>query len=36
MVFCDGCGGDMCVCPCGGEQDCDCEMCSQNLDGYDD
>lgn len=36
IVFCDGCGGDLCVCTCGGERDCDCEMCGQNLDGYGD
>jgi len=37
-VFCSGCGGDnLCVCAAcmgRGEQDCDCEMCGQNLDDY--
>lgn len=29
VVYCSGCGGDQCVCPCGGESECfgcsDCE-----------
>jgi hypothetical protein len=35
-VFCNGCGGDICVCTCGGERACDCEMCGQDFGGYDD
>lgn len=28
VVHCNGCGGDLCVCACGGEIDCDgCEDC---------
>jgi hypothetical protein len=22
MIFCEGCGGDCCVCECGGEAEC--------------
>lgn len=35
-VFCDGCGGDFCVCTCGGEMACDCDMCRDDceLDDY--
>jgi hypothetical protein len=39
VVFCLGCGGDLCVCPAcpmGGDQDCDCEMCGQDLDADDE
>lgn len=36
IVFCDGCGGDLCVCPCGGQMDCDCEMCAYGDDLDDD
>ncbi len=29
MLMCDGCGGDTCVCTCGGEMDCcGCEECA--------
>lgn len=35
VVFCDGCGGDLCVCQCGGEMECDgCDEC-QTI-GYDE
>ena len=28
VQYCKGCGGDLCVCICGGERDCDgCEAC---------
>lgn len=28
VLHCEGCGGDLCVCVCGGECDCDgCEVC---------
>ena len=27
-LYCDGCGGDICVCICGGEMECPgCETC---------
>lgn len=30
---CSGCGGDLCVCVCGGERECaGCEMCSEYED----
>jgi hypothetical protein len=33
VLFCDGCGGDLCVCRCGGEMDCPgCECCATTLD----
>lgn len=33
MLLCEGCGGDMCVCPCGGDMDCPgCEACATDLD----
>ena len=35
-VFCDGCGGDLCVCPCGGSRDCECEMCRAGDDEWDE
>jgi hypothetical protein len=32
-LLCVGCGGDMCVCPCGGQEDCPgCEECATELD----
>jgi hypothetical protein len=39
VVFCGGCGGDICVCAAchgQGEQDCDCEMCAAGYDFFDD
>lgn len=28
MLYCEGCGGDLCVCLCGGESECyGCEEC---------
>lgn len=36
VVFCDGCGGDLCVCPCGGERECDCDMCGVGNGDNDD
>lgn len=38
-MYCDGCGGDLCVCVCGGESECyGCEMCNGDgdYDDYDD
>ena len=41
VVHCRGCGGDLCICTCGGESDCfGCDMCSDGDDpagddGYD-
>ena len=34
VLFYEGCGGDICVCRCGGEIECDgCEDCSiQDLE----
>lgn len=37
MLLCEGCGGDLCVCACGGELDCDgCEQCPDDDDDDDD
>lgn len=34
ILFCEGCGGDQCVCTCGGEQACfGCEEC-EGLDEF--
>lgn len=33
-LMCDGCGGDLCVCVCGG--DCECPGCAECGDGLDD
>jgi hypothetical protein len=34
-IFCEGCGGDVCVCCCGGESECfGCDEC-QDQDEYD-
>jgi hypothetical protein len=28
VIYCQGCGGDICVCTCGGERSCEgCEWC---------
>jgi hypothetical protein len=36
VLMCDGCGGDQCVCTCGGEMECyGCEACGDGLD-YED
>ena len=34
ILMCDGCGGDTCVCPCGGELDC--HGCPECADGYEE
>ena len=35
-LYCDGCGGDQCVCRCGGEMPCvGCDECPGD-DDYDD
>ena len=35
-LHCLGCGGDLCVCRCGGEIDCEgCPDCSPELDPVD-
>lgn len=35
-LVCEGCGGDFCVCACGGELDCPgCDECP-NTDPHDD
>jgi hypothetical protein len=35
MLYCDGCGGDQCICICGGESECfGCPDCEGN-DDYD-
>jgi hypothetical protein len=32
-IFCDGCGGDLCVCVCGGESECfGCAICAYGDD----
>lgn len=37
VLHCKGCGGDLCVCTCGGEIDCyGCEDCEDERDGGDD
>lgn len=34
---CAGCGGDICVCVCGGEAPCgDCDECQDRDEFYDD
>lgn len=36
VLHCSGCGGDLCVCACGGEMDCDgCEDCDFGDDAGD-
>jgi hypothetical protein len=36
-LTCEGCGGDLCVCRCGGEADCPgCEDCDRDDDDYDE
>jgi len=33
VLFCEGCGGDLCVCRCGGQEDCPgCDSCATDLD----
>lgn len=33
MVQCRGCGGDLCICLCGGERDCDgCDACGERTE----
>jgi hypothetical protein len=36
-LYCDGCGGDICVCRCGGEMPCfGCEWCEGvDADNFD-
>jgi hypothetical protein len=35
ILRCHGCGGDLCICPCGGQEDCPgCVECED--DPYDD
>jgi hypothetical protein len=39
VLHCKGCGGDLCICKCGGELDCDgCDLCGwgDDLDPLDD
>jgi hypothetical protein len=37
MLFCDGCGGDLCVCTCGGEMEClGCADCEGRNDYQED
>ena len=37
ILMCDGCGGDQCVCRCGGETECyGCDACVHNDDVYED
>ena len=37
VIHCRGCGGDQCICRCGGERDCEhCEDCDPYLgDDYE-
>lgn len=37
VLYCDGCGGDLCVCGCGGESQCfGCDECEGiDSDNYD-
>lgn len=36
-VYCRGCGGDQCVCVCGGEMDCEgCELCDDDAAAAED
>lgn len=36
VLHCDGCGGDLCVCVCGGEASCNgCEACEVAVDEYE-
>ncbi len=39
VLTCDGCGGDLCICLCGGEAECPgCDECptDEDLDDRDD
>lgn len=38
VIYCDGCGGDLCVCACGGELECPgCDECpDRDDDDFDD
>lgn len=37
VIHCRGCGGDLCVCVCGGEEECyGCEDCEDHDDMDDD
>ena len=42
-AYCSGCGGDLCICVCGGEfRNCECDVCTAFVwgavdgDGLDD
>lgn len=36
VLDCRGCGGDLCICTCGGETECDgCEDCNEDDDSLD-
>ena len=36
VIYCEGCGGDLCVCICGGEIECSgCAECAGDADDYD-
>jgi hypothetical protein len=37
VIECEGCGGDQCVCSCGGEIACPgCDLCEEHEDDEDD
>ena len=37
IIYCDGCGGDLCICSCAGEMECHgCENCDDGRDPDDD
>ena len=37
VLLCDGCGGDLCVCRCGGETECyGCDACCGLAEYHDD
>lgn len=37
FVYCQGCGGDLCICLCGGHSECfGCDMCDADDDWAED
>jgi hypothetical protein len=37
LVHCQGCGGDQCICVCGGERECEgCDACAAADEAFGD